>query len=394
MKKFTLVKSIGLFVLLILFLNSVCSCNPRETKDKEQTDFVETLSSPITVNVYVENSGSMAGYCNVNNPSAIETLITDFYDRFDECSEIENVSLNFINTSIVNSEVNIRQFTNSIKRRCIAQYTKLDEMLKMMMDSVTNDCVNILISDYVFTSNNGNLAIASSGITSLFSKQLESKDLAVAIYKYMVDFKGKYYPGGLNCNKPLPLYVWVFGNKENVRKIVQLPFNSENCGTYFLQKASDAHFELKSKSSRMINDNKIDVSLWKEERDGDYYEFTFTTTLDKVLLAKDDIIKSSKYKIQTNNSTKFKIVDIQDLGNDNYDFIIRTKESKPAPGKVTITYPIVTPEWVTASNFEDRGIPTDSTTYGISYLINGVSKAFENTSKKNNNYFTINIILE
>ena len=144
----------------------------------------------------------------------------------------------------------------------------------------------------------------------------------------------------------------------------------------------------------MIKDNKIDVSLWEKDRYEDYYELTFTTTLNKILLAKEDIIKSSKYKIQTNNSTKFKIVDIKDLGNDNYDFIIRTEGSKPAPGKVTITYPIVTPEWVTASNFEDIGIPADSTTYGISYLINGVSKAFENTSKKNNNYFTINIILE
>lgn len=176
---------------LITYFEIFISCgNPRNTQNGgNKIDSTQT-ERKITVNVFVESSGSMAGYCNVNKASAIETLITDFYDRFDECSDINNVTLNFINTSVVNSKSNIKQFVNSIKSNCTAQYTKLDEMLEMMMDSVTNDCVNILISDYVFTSNNGNLAIASSGITSQFSKQLEEKDLAVAIYKYMVDFSG------------------------------------------------------------------------------------------------------------------------------------------------------------------------------------------------------------
>ncbi len=41
-----------------------------------------------------------------------------------------------------------------------------------------------------------------------------------------------------------------------------------------------------------------------------------------------------------------------------------------------------------------NGIPADSTTYGISYLINGVSKAFKDASENDNNYFTINIKLK
>ena len=168
---------------LIAYFGIHISCsNPRSTQNGENKIDSTQTERKITVNVFVENSGSMAGYCNVNKASAIETLITDFYDRFDECSDINHVTLNFINTSVVNSKSNIKQFVNSIKSNCNAQYTKLDEMLEMMMDSVTNDCVNILISYDVFTSNTGNLAIASSGLTSQFSKQLEEKDLAVAIY--------------------------------------------------------------------------------------------------------------------------------------------------------------------------------------------------------------------
>ena len=380
---------------LITYFGIHISCgNPRSTQNGENKIDSTQTERKITVNVFVESSGSMAGYCNVNKASAIETLITDFYDRFDECSDINNVTLNFINTSVVNSKSNIKQFVNSIKSNCTAQYTKLDEMLEMMMDSVTNDCVNILISDYVFTSNNGNLAIASSGITSQFSKQLEEKDLAVAIYKYMVDFSGKYYPGGISCNKPLPLYVWAFGRKDNICKIIHLPFNSKNCGTYFMQKAYDADFKLEAKSKRMIEGNKIHVSKWDRKRNENFYEFEFTTKLDKVLLTKDDIINTYSYNVKTNNSSKYIIFNIKELGNDKYKFTIRTSDSNPAPGKITISYPIVIPTWVEKSNFEGNGLPSDSTTYGESYLINGVSKAFENTSKNNNNYFNITINLE
>lgn len=161
-----------------------------------------------------------------------------------------------------------------------------------------------------------------------------------------------------------------------------------------MQKAYDADFKLEAKSKRMIEGNIIHVSKWDRKRNENFYEFEFTTKLDKVLLTKDDIINTSSYNVKTNNSSKYKIFNIEELGNDKYKFTIRTSGSNPAPGKITISYPITIPTWVEKSNFEGNGLPSDSTTYGVSYLINGVSKAFENTSKNNNNYFNITINLE
>ena len=389
------------YACLLLLSNCFWCCTGNSgctrTKNKGESIELQTpVNSPISVSIYVENSGSMAGYCNLSDKSAIETLIRDYYDRLNSCSDIDQISLNFINTTIENSKSDINNFTKSIKSKCTAKYTKLDEMLEMMKDSINNNRINLLISDYVFSSNNGNLAIASSAIASQFSQQLKDKDIAVAIFKYMVNFKGKYYPGGIMCNKPLPLYIWAFGNKENVRKITKLPFNSENCGTYFMQKASDVRFELMAKSKRMIKDGKIHVSEWKKDRHKDFYEFSFTTKLNDILLPENDILETSKYIVQSNNSTTYNIAKIEKdkYEEDKYKYTIRTNGSKPAPGELTISYPIITPEWVNASNFEGNGIPNDSTTYGVSYLINGVSKAFEDNSKKNNNYFTININFE
>lgn len=389
-------------LVVCCFAILISACDPGEERgggkrdgDNPPETSSDSLIEPslISVNIYVENSGSMAGYCDVKDTSAIETLIQDYYDRLDGSDEIDTVGLNYINTLIIDPGLQIKDFTKSIKGRCTAPYTKLDDMLEMMMDGIKDNCVNILISDYVFTSNDGNLVTAASGITKQFSRQLREKDLAVAIFKYMVDFKGKYYPGGIACNKPLPLYVWVFGNKEDVRTISQLPFTTKNCGTYFMQKSYDADYKLDADSERTIKGNKMHVSKWRKDRRGGFYEFTFTTKLNKVLLSKDSIVDASNYKIETTTATEYEIHDIEDLGEDTYKFTVRTVNSKPAPGQLTISYPIITPEWVAASNYESDGVPADSTTYGVSYLINGVSKAFADTSKNNNNYFTITINL-
>ena len=56
---------------------------------------------------------------------------------------------------------------------------------------------------------------------------------------------------------------------------------------------------------------------------------------------------------------------------------------KPAPGVVSIVYvqPEL-PEWVEKSNFTGTGIPKDSTTLGVKYLIGGVYDAYHNLSNK------------
>lgn len=383
--------------ILIIFFVGVASCDSKRDKiggDKTNTSVTQKV--PVTYNIYVENSGSMAGYCNMSNQAALETVVDDYYRVLNSQNDSSDVTLNFINTSIERSSYDITRFRNSIKGKCTAQYTKIDDMLNMMMDSVRNNCVNFLFSDYVFTTNNGNLQTAANAITEMFTKQLKNKDLAVAIYKYMVDFNGKYYPGGIRCSKPLPLYVWVFGSRKNVRDVTRMPFNTQNCGMYFLQKASNVDFCLEAKSARMISSDKktIFVSKWNEERHQDYYEIKLSANLHDILLTEDALTTTSAYKLKSSNSTVYEIFNIEKKDADNYVFRIRTVNSKPAPGILQICYPVTTPSWVDASNFNGTGIPSDSTTYGISYLINGVTKAFKDVSNNNYNYFDVKLNLE
>lgn len=389
-----LICTFAVLLLVIIYPNITC---PSKRKIQTELDIIPSSNvntDSIALNIYVENSGSMAGYCNITNPGSLETLLSDWYDRINEnLSEGDTITLNFINTKIEEFRSNKNSYLLSTKSKCTASYTKIDDMLQMMMDKVSDNDVNIMVSDYVFTTNNGNFLTASSQITSLFAKQLKSKnDLAVAIFKYMVDFNGKYYPGGLKCQKPLPIYVWVFGKDVNVNKIANLSYNTVNCGEYYLQLSQHPRYKIVSKNKRMIKNNSIIVSKWNPIRNNEYYEFQVVVDLSNSLLKKSEVTSKDNYTIESQSTSVYNITSIKLLEDDKYSYTIRT--NRPSPGSIKVQYPIKTPSWVESSNFVGPGIPNDSTTLGIKYLVDGVSKAFRDASCDNYNYFDININIQ
>lgn len=364
---------IGL-VALTAYLSSCCGRPPKYQTTEEQ----EPQHSQI-VNFYVENSGSMRGYFTGN--SQIKDIIKEYYDRIHERQEErDTISLNFINTQIEVSSCSIKDFLLNCKDKCTASYTKIDDILTMAMEGINDSTSNIVVSDYCFTSNDSSFPMAQSGITEIFTKRLKTdKRLAVVIVKYMSDFNGKYYPGGIACNKPLPFYIWIFGNEKQVKKIFNAPVKSHNCGTLILQPCQNVMFNIITQKARMVNGNAIVVKEWKKERNRDTTKYSVTLELDlsKVILPKESICNTNNYSI----TESYTIESIEEKENDVYSFNIST--SKPSPGTVSIAYiQQEMPEWIEKSNYEGTGIPTDSTTLGVKYLIGGVYDAYQNMSNK------------
>ena len=379
-----------LFACAILCSAFYWACDSREvSKQSEQT---EVPMTPITYSIYLENSGSMKGYCKYSDPHALETLIDDLYERLNSCENTNHISLNFINTQIEKSSNQKKEFLGTIKSKCTADYTKIDDILQMMMSSVNDTSVNFLISDYVFTTTHGNPVTAASEISTLFSKEIKNRDLAVAIFKYMINFDGKYYPGGIRCKKKLPIYIWCFGNKENVRNVSMLPFVTKNYGEFLLQEPSFPEVKLEARSNRTISGNKLHINRWNSNNRG-VYEFKFTVSLADVLLEESDITNPEKYLVSTDNNSIYTIENIEQIGKDEYRFTIHTR--RPAPGDISISYPINIPDWVRESNFEGSGIPDDGQTYCVAYLIEGVNNAFRNAAgNEKYNYFELKIKTE
>lgn len=381
--------------LLSLFIFAECDgCGPRPVNMPPVLEEQENLAYQ-TVNMYIESSGSMVGYFNGN--TQIKEILKQYYDRIAEDNNIsDTITLNFINQSVEEYKNDIYSYLSVAASKCTASYTKLDEILSKVMADVNDSTTNILISDYCFTSNNGSFQTAESGITNIFTKCIaKNNNLSVSIFKYISDFKGKYYPGGIKCNQPRPFYVWIFGNKKQLKKLTCLNIKNANCGMLSLQSQTDVPFSIKRRktdSARMFDeDGSIIVKEWNKDRNsvrGDVsYSLLIEADMSNIILSNEELLNSRNYSL----SEGYEIVDISKQSESIYNYIIST--SKPSPGKISLSYGIPElPEWVVKSNFEGNGIPSDSTTLGVKYLIEGVYDAFNN--KSDNNYFTIDINLK
>ena len=389
-------KQIYIFGIIILayVITAIHGCT-RPPKQLVQEEVILD-NRPTMVNIFVENSGSMKGFFAGN--SQIKDIIKEYYDRIGERQkDSDTITLNYINTQIENYSDNIKNYLAHTQSKCTASYSKVDNILTLAMEGCNDTTVNVVVSDYCFESNDGSLAMAASGITSLFSKQMRSNSsLSVAIIKYMSDFKGRYFPGGINCNKPLPFYIWIFGNAADVKQIANLPIKEGNCGKLLLQPKQFINHRIISKNARMIDGDAIIVKKWNPNRgrgflcsrtdDSDEYIVNIEVDLNSVILSEGEIVNKQNYKI----SDGYTINSIKREKDNKYVFTISTP--KPSPGLIMIDYSLDSlPQWVEDSNFAGVGIPKDSTTLGIKDLITGVYEAYHNNSKE---YFTIKVILK
>lgn len=406
-------KILCLFLLLFSLINIV-SCNKCKCSDKcncgshcNCNNIIKCndgckcggegdVTPPMqTVNIYVENSGSMQGF--FNGESDIKDIIKMYWDRIEERQRNDSLSkdtitLNYIiNTTITNSPVDIKTFLAQSHGKCTEQYSKIDDILQTAMNNANDSTINIVVSDYSLTSDNASFGMAQSGITRIFAKQLEGeRDMAVAILKYTSKFKGNYFPGPIPHDGRLPFYIWCFGTSQQVNKIVNLPIKTKSCGELFLQPKREIVPRIKSDSPRMIEGNAILVNKWDKDRgsrDSTSYSVRLEVMLSDIIASENDLLNSGHYSV----SDGYRIASINKKSDDVYEYTILTR--KPSPGKITIAYQRENvPAWVENSNFERKGeVPPDSMTYGVKYLIGGVFDAYNNMAKE---IFEINVELK
>lgn len=375
------------------------SCSGRRGGDSSSdTGAIPELVSedkPTTINFFVENSGSMKGYFSGRSTSDLETLINEYYDRLKESSKVDTTTLSFINTQVEKTTDDISHFLRTVKSKCNAKYTKIDDILKMSMDAVDENNINIVISDYCFDSDTGNLAIAQSHITKLFTEYLNmNSDMSIAIIKYMVGFDGYYFPknGSIPCKRDMPVYFWIFGKAKQIKRITSLNLKTKSCGTLLLQIADAKTATIEMKNKRAIqhskDGDKIVVKHWEAKRHSATYCASVLVDLTDMILNDSDLEDVNNYSIRSNSSSRYWISSISKKDN-KHSFDICT--DKPSPGEVDISFSLQLPNWIEKSNFEGNGLPSDSTTLGIKYLIGGAFDAYYNRSTT---YFSfkINII--
>ena len=242
-----------LFTVAVLLLS--CNADPRSRRDIERekannTD-VEELNigeqiivseivsptgntfQPFNLKLYIENSGSMDGYVDggPDFKNAIHTYINEIKIR----DLTQNVSLNFINSEIIEKGSDVQTFFASLnssatfrKSGGIRKSTDISFVIQKVLDNCDKNDVGIIVSDFIFSPGKGRdasqyLVEQQINIKGYFAEYLKKNpQCAVMFIQLAANFKGTFYnreDAKTPLNTERPYYMLIAGSKTALKAI-------------------------------------------------------------------------------------------------------------------------------------------------------------------------------
>ena len=351
-----------------------------------------------TLNVYIENSGSMDGY--MCDGSQLKDAVFDYVSDLSVCSD--TTSLNYINNRIIPYKGSLEQYIKTMSPTTFQKAggnhsnSDLGEMLSMILQEMTDTSVSIFISDCILdlpVSNSQKfLSRCQISIKNAINEgRNRIPNLGVEIIKMTSDFNGKYYypNGGVEKLKDVkrPYYIWIFGNNNILAKLNSVvpvnelkDFGFEGIVAYSKKVAEPYEIKNRSLTSTTINPTKGN------------YNATIRVNLSSTLQPETVIQDLSNY---TFNNQSLVIEDIKPITASNSPYthfinIVIPKGVNIAEDNLILKTPQM-PDWVIESN-DDSGIDINDNlnkTTGIKYLIIGVADAYKKDKVLTSLRFTV-----
>lgn len=375
MKKKIIVPSV-LGVLILIYI--IIPPKGKIVLDWESSYSTPSLPDSVSLNVYVENSGSMNGYmCNGSNlKDAVYDYVSDLKKNTTTCN------LFYINSQIIPCKVSLDDYIKNLTPLSFAKAggnlkdTDLRSIFKLIMNKHEANIVSVFVSDCILdipqsaTDFFGNCQVS---IKNTFNEAIAKyPDLGVEIVKLQSKFDGYWYCGKnkqmLNDAKR-PYYIWIIGDKnilsmlnEKVPVAKIIGGIDDYCAYSTSQPIS---FNIDQKKFAVNHANKINVEVLADLR---------TSLQEESLL-------ENIYQYTPENPVQTKVVSVRPISKSGskYSHVINLELSSPQTLKTasfTLTYPEMA-QWVKLSN-DSTGIYNNSIdkTTGIQYLIQGVADAY------------------
>lgn len=393
------------------------------TEDDIWQPITEQIKKTFNINVFLENSASMDGY--VKGVTEFETAIYNLLGDFKISGICDSLNLHYINKTIPYTKQNalpadIQDFIEKLEPSIFKQrggdrsVSDLKNILNTVLNSVNNNDAAVLISDFVFSpGKNANaedyLNNQGVGIKIDFAGKLNEFDLAAIVIQLESNFDGLYYQEKIG-GKPVhfkgkrPYYVWIFGNTQQIRSILEVKILDNIKGGYSNRLVFQSLKENKvpnykilynpkigSFSAKQLN-NKIisDASISKENQNKGLFGFRVAVDFSKSIQDHSYFLDTDNY-ILSNSKYKIKVESITDnndpsLSGFTHLLILETNELIDEVLKIDVVGKM--PSWViNANSIDDSNIINDikeqQKTFGIKYLIEGVNDAFYPKSNSN-----------
>ena len=373
------------------------------------------------INVYLENSASMDGY--VRGFTEFETAIYNLLGDFKISKICDSLNLNYINNSIPFSKKNalpadIQDFIEKLEPSTFREkggdrsVSDLKNIINTVLKTVDDQNAAVLISDFVFSpGKNVNaqdyLNNQGVGIKIDFAEKIKKFDLSAVIIQLESNFEGTYYD---KTNKPIPFkgkrpyYIWIFGSNRQISKILDKKILDNIKGGYLNRLVLQSEKEesqpnYKILSSPKIGDfsrtelnNKIiaDASLSKNNQNKGFFGFNLAVDFSNSIQDPSYFLDTTNYVL---SNASYQLV-VEPISNKNdpslsgFTHLVKLKTTDLRNETLEIQVVGKTPNWVyNSSSIDDSNILNETSeqqkTFGLQYLIEGVSDAFYPKSSSN-----------
>ncbi|MDR0560666.1 MAG: hypothetical protein LBG92_10895 [Prevotellaceae bacterium] len=452
-------RNILLFSIVALLFYS-CGNNGRSNRNEGKSKAKNTVSADTsavvkiinpTVNVYIENSGSMDGY--VKGKTEFKGAIRDLLVMLKYYYVEDNINLFFINNQInapqvkgaggvSTAKIDLATFAQDIELKWrngqdkkAWQSTNLNQIFKMILGKTDNNTISILFSDCIYSIHGSNNAVGLLQDEKSLTKDAflskwknDNVPLATTIVKMKSKFDGKYYPytgdqNGYYMNGERPYYICVIANQK-----ILYDFNNkivlkagkvegfENKYTLLSEKSKNLYYSVlqstlkkgrfktdRSKSNKTYIHGIKDVNL---VRGVDKLQFAVAVDYSNVQAESDYLTNPANYTVTTDNFIVKEILPIVSV-TVNVDDKIRIADSKPthiivleAKTKLVSDVSFVLnkqmPQWIADSSTEDDTLQekTAGKTFGLNYWVTGIAEAYQIIYPDNKYFFECTISID
>jgi hypothetical protein len=411
--------------------------NKRRGKDKPEIfnpEKTEQITSKPVVNFYIENSGSMDGY--VRGIKDFETVVANLLVKskdFSRNNENANFNIHLINKAIfpvpqVNDLISFAQSLDPKPGSIFKQTGKTGEseinrMVEMVLNKTGKDTLSIFISDCIYSIDSkkdtrGSLAYQQAGALDAFLNKLRNNkesNFTTAVFKFTSGFEGKYYAYD-NSNEWIddrrPYYIWILGENTVVEKFInsikieeQIGYNNSYVLSDFRKiqpyytilketnkvgsfKQTDRNEkDLKSINSLVFDNGTLQFSI-AIDLGNIPVDSTYLTNPQNFTLTDGFTIKAIE-KIDRNKISQRDYITIEKTTATHIITVTTSNKYSVQDLKLGLSNKI--PSWVEESNsIDDRDIKTQlDKTFGLLYLIQGVSEAYKTINPDQKFYFEI-----
>lgn len=369
------------------------SHHPTSEMDSIQT--TETKLETPTINIYIENSGSMKAYISNSSSNYINVL--------SEITEnpmfIENkVEKNIYMTSGISSPIKVENLKGELTPSNFNQgSSNLNALFKLAMNKSTINGISILVSDGIYDmcpdqNPLGTLSILGKELRSSYIQELHQNNFETIVVKLTSNYNGRYYPGNCspayNINQERPYYVWIFGKSKLLEEYFPNDYleklkGFEELARYFkVEVQSNNYMPVAHKLIGKYKHNKSNErKLSKVRAYKGVFQYSIAVDFSSLPLSDNYLMDSDNYEADNG----FEIVEIEKPNNTvkmNFNkathVIVLRKSGNPL-GSSNVTLLNRGYSWIseTNTNNDTNIIDNISQTFGFETLSQGIVEAYQ-----------------